>query len=512
MKTLKIRLMFCFIVLFISSGMISCSKNTGQSSDNENKIEKTKVEQDDFAEKDEDLLNVDYKEFYDVLAPHGEWIEVTDKDINEVMKNETSSAEVHKKISFAELFGINDAYANDLTFGTFFVWKPAPEIAISYETGVTQPMYVPYTHGNWTYTDAGWYFMAPTDYEEVTHHYGRWYFSPAMGWVWVPGRVWAPAWVDWRENDEYLAWEPLPPRVYIVDNILSPPPVYEDRYIIVEKKYFYEPNVYYYTNFYNNQHANIRITEMRSLDGIIVVNNSVVNKGPDIVNIEKIHGTKIDVVKINKVKDIGNNKFDGKELYSYYPQFNKVKITGESSGSVLKPDKYNKFSEVKHNRSNTDNLTLRKNNNSHDNNFNEKIRPNSNRNDKQFNERTDNMNKNRNNNEQKFKKNDRSDRKRSNEKQNYKDNRRNENVNKNNSKKNNSDFRNRKENGKINKERKTDNNDKWTKNNSNRNYDKSNSKGRDQSKSKENMRQNEKRNENPGNKVYNNNGNRGKNK
>ena len=32
-----------------------------------------------------------------------------------------------------------------------------------------------------------------------------------MGWYWVPGRVWAPAWVSWRRSNDYVGWAPLPP-------------------------------------------------------------------------------------------------------------------------------------------------------------------------------------------------------------------------------------------------------------------------------------------------------------
>jgi hypothetical protein len=30
--------------------------------------------------------------------------------------------------------------------------------------------------------------------------------------VWLPGKVWAPAWVTWRWNDEVIGWAPLAPR------------------------------------------------------------------------------------------------------------------------------------------------------------------------------------------------------------------------------------------------------------------------------------------------------------
>ena len=45
----------------------------------------------------------------------------------------------------------------------------------------------------------------------ATYHYGRWAYSNRLGWVWVPGTQWAPAWVAWRGSEDHLAWAPLPP-------------------------------------------------------------------------------------------------------------------------------------------------------------------------------------------------------------------------------------------------------------------------------------------------------------
>ena len=36
----------------------------------------------------------------------------------------------------------------------------------------------------------------------ATYHYGRWGYSDRMGWFWVPGNRWAPAWVAWRQHDD----------------------------------------------------------------------------------------------------------------------------------------------------------------------------------------------------------------------------------------------------------------------------------------------------------------------
>jgi len=71
----------------------------------------------------------------------------------------------------------------------------------------------PYTDGRWVYTDCGWTWESVYEWGWVPFHYGRWAYEPGYGWVWVPGSEWAPAWVAWRESDDYVGWAPLPPGV-----------------------------------------------------------------------------------------------------------------------------------------------------------------------------------------------------------------------------------------------------------------------------------------------------------
>src|SRR5688572_9925098 len=69
----------------------------------------------------------------------------------------------------------------------------------------------PYSNGHWAYTDFGWTWVAYEPWGWAPFHYGRWVFDPFYGWVWVPGTVWAPAWVAWRHYDSWVGWAPLPP-------------------------------------------------------------------------------------------------------------------------------------------------------------------------------------------------------------------------------------------------------------------------------------------------------------
>ncbi|MDQ2658812.1 MAG: hypothetical protein M3Y03_00150, partial [Verrucomicrobiota bacterium] len=69
----------------------------------------------------------------------------------------------------------------------------------------------PYTNGRWAYTDAGWTWVSDESFGWATYHYGRWTRLRGVGWVWVPGDQWAPAWVSWRTSDRHTGWAPLPP-------------------------------------------------------------------------------------------------------------------------------------------------------------------------------------------------------------------------------------------------------------------------------------------------------------
>ena len=69
----------------------------------------------------------------------------------------------------------------------------------------------PYYYGQWVLTDYGWTFASDDPWGWAAYHYGRWNWGMGYGWYWVPGTVWAPAWVSWRYGGGYAAWCPLGP-------------------------------------------------------------------------------------------------------------------------------------------------------------------------------------------------------------------------------------------------------------------------------------------------------------
>jgi hypothetical protein len=99
-------------------------------------------------------------------------------------------------------------WVNDSTYGT--VWVPA-----SSEVGTDFQPYV--TAGHWTYSDdTDYVWVSDYSWGWAPFHYGRWVVVPNHGWVWIPGRRYAGAWVTWRYGVgyDYIGWAPAPPDYY----------------------------------------------------------------------------------------------------------------------------------------------------------------------------------------------------------------------------------------------------------------------------------------------------------
>jgi hypothetical protein len=103
---------------------------------------------------------------------------------------------------------VNFFYDNLSPYGE---WVDDPDYGYCWHPTNVDDSWAPYTDGYWAYTDSGWTWVSYEDYGGIVYHYGRWARIPGEGWVWVPGYTWAPAWVSWRSNDDYVGWAPLPP-------------------------------------------------------------------------------------------------------------------------------------------------------------------------------------------------------------------------------------------------------------------------------------------------------------
>jgi len=136
-------------------------------------------------------VSVSVSFFHDQLAPHGRWVAA-------------------------------GSYGN--------CWAPSG-VAAGWE---------PYVDGQWVYSDYGWTWASNDPWGDIPYHYGTWAYVDPYGWVWVPGTVWAPAWVTWAYTDDYVGWAPVPPTFALsaTGYFGAPVVVTATRYVFVPTRQF----------------------------------------------------------------------------------------------------------------------------------------------------------------------------------------------------------------------------------------------------------------------------------
>lgn len=98
-------------------------------------------------------------------------------------------------------------YANDLddsgrwvNSGEYgWVWQPS---------GVAED-WRPYYRGRWAPYSGGMTWISDEPWAYVAYHHGRWHWSLGVGWFWIPGINYSPAWVAWNYTPGYYGWAPL---------------------------------------------------------------------------------------------------------------------------------------------------------------------------------------------------------------------------------------------------------------------------------------------------------------
>ena len=83
-----------------------------------------------------------------------------------------------------------------------------------YQTWCWRPLRVsaewrPYWQGRWGAYPGGMTWISDEPWGYVTYHHGRWGWGAGLGWYWVPGVYYSPAWVAWQSDDVYFGWAPM---------------------------------------------------------------------------------------------------------------------------------------------------------------------------------------------------------------------------------------------------------------------------------------------------------------
>jgi len=176
-----------------------------------------------------------------------------------------------------------------------YVWVP---------TGV-DASWRPYTRGRWVYTDYGWTWASNEPFGWATYHYGRWGFSNRIGWFWVPGNRWGPAWVSWRQSDDYLAWAPLPPaydRGLSVNVSIGSIPGYY--WSMVPSLYFLSDDLpRYYVGYRDRDRWRRAYDRTRPIGHTTIINNTVVNKVVNVNYVERHTNKNIVERKVRRTRD-----------------------------------------------------------------------------------------------------------------------------------------------------------------------------------------------------------------
>lgn len=148
----------------------------------------------------------------------------------------------------------------------------------------------PYCTGSWVYTDCGWYWVSDEPWAWACYHYGWWVDDPTIGWVWVPGIEWAPAWVEWRVGAGCIGWAPLPPAGVFVRSAPAP------SFVFVSETHFGDP-VRPSTVIVSSPTLLKQTTvitgikrDTRTLAGVSQPKRVVINQGPSLNVVQKATG------------------------------------------------------------------------------------------------------------------------------------------------------------------------------------------------------------------------------
>jgi len=314
---------YIYVLLFIPIAIFT--QNSGVDSLLK-QISGIEVELDAPVETEENLYlnSVSFQSFYDILSPMGEWIQVSKEDVNEDLSDGDGQ-------SFSSL-------ADDEEF--IFIWKP---------TAGTD--WKPYMNGKWVYTNQGWLWKSTDKWGNATYNYGRWWNSKKYGWVWMPGYAWAPAWVRWKVSDDYVGWVPLTPKAKWTSEkgINKNNYKYEDadvNWVFVGKEGFI--NELNSSNITASSMNSELVSKSQNITDIKVENDAIINNGPDVADIEKRCGKKIDKKYLKFTRERNRFRMGEKDVTLSRENFTKYSTNLNSDKAKLdKPKKFKKSENVK---------------------------------------------------------------------------------------------------------------------------------------------------------------------
>ncbi|MCW8811861.1 MAG: hypothetical protein OQK52_01365 [Ignavibacteriaceae bacterium] len=242
--------------------------------------------------------------FYTELAPYGTWIEID--------------------------YGV-------------VVWRPT----------IIRTNWMPYNMGRWIWTYDGWYWDSYEPFGYITYHYGRWFYDDYYGWLWYPDYEWAPAWVEWRYDNDYIGWAPLNPYAFFSISIgIQFTTVYTTPYYhwhFVRYNRFCDPYVYNYYVAPNYRYRIYSGTKYRT--NYVYYNGRIQNRGIDVGYIRTRSGQEIkkrDLIRVRDSRELNKDAYgkrdeirtlDLKRDELVRNDLNRMEIKRENRSTTLKLDK-----------------------------------------------------------------------------------------------------------------------------------------------------------------------------
>jgi hypothetical protein len=187
-------------------------------------------------------------------------------------------------------------------------WREVGDYGYCWQPREVDRDWRPYSDGHWVYTDAGWTWDSEEPYSWAVYHYGRWARVDRVGWVWVPGTEWGPAWVSWRRSERHVGWAPLPPEAEFSRSVGFSGRVDVDfdigptNYSFVEVRNFGAPRL---RTVMVEPRENITIIrQTTNITRITYVNNVVYNEGPQYEVISRESAQPIRRLKLERREEL----------------------------------------------------------------------------------------------------------------------------------------------------------------------------------------------------------------
>ena len=218
---------------------------------------------------------MDYNDFYEYLSPYGVWVHFS-------------------------------------PYG--YVWLPRN----------VRHSWRPYTYGRWVWTNYGWTWVSYHEWGWVPFHYGRWGWDNQLGWFWVPGNIWAPAWVSWRWSNLYIGWCPLPPDVEFVPGIGigSLPYDFPDFYwVFIEGRFFQYDYLDRYVLPYERNRTIVRLSVHKA--NLTVRNRQLLNHGVDIDQVSRLTRSEVSRYELEEGRRPGPSRVSGDAVTIFRPAVKK---------------------------------------------------------------------------------------------------------------------------------------------------------------------------------------------